>query len=248
MGKGTKINYELLSKTLKIYDERKLLHGVSKHRCVYKFGVAAEDWRPYEGEISQAGKRPVPNQATWPQSRFYEESNAMTNLQQPTTLFTLTPLDKGATEFSELKVLSDNSRIIKTNDFIANAGISNIPESEKEKPKIGPQSTSTESVIKTELNEEEDVKSKISPMKNASPVTKSESNGLEIACNLTLPNIKTENAILKFDGGFCLELDRSLFKSFETTVKKEVPSAEGKPKIRTTIIHKDKSNPFKFKR
>ena len=81
--KGTQINYDLLSKTLRIYDERKIMHGVSKHRCVYKFGTNAEGWRPYEGEISRAGKRPVPNQATWPQSRFYEESNTMLNLGQP---------------------------------------------------------------------------------------------------------------------------------------------------------------------
>jgi len=242
--KGTKINYELLSKTLKIYDERKLLHGVSKHRCVYKFGDNAEDWRPYEGEISRAGKRPVPNQATWPHSRFYQESN----IHQPTTLFTLTPLDKGATELSELKVLSDNSSIVKTKDSIANVGMSNPSEPEKEKPKIGPHLTATESVIKSELADEDDVKFKINPIKVSSPITKSDSKGMEIACKLTLPNIKTENAILKFDGGFCLELDRSFFKSFETTVKKDSSAVDSKPKIRTSIIHKDKSNPFKFKR
>jgi len=242
--KGTKINYELLSKTLKIYDERKLLHGVPKHRCVYKFGENAEDWRPYEGEISRAGKRPVPNQATWPHSRFYQESN----IHQPTTLFTLTPLDKGATELSELKVLSDNSSIVKTKDSMANVGVPNPPEPEKEKPKIKPPLTATESVIKSELADDDDVKFKINPIKASSPLTSSDSKGMEIACKLTLPTIKTENAILKFDGGFCLELDRSFFKSFETTVKKDPSAVDSKPKIRTSIIHKDKSNPFKFKR
>ena len=245
--KGSPINYELLSKTLKVYDEKKLLHGVSKHRCVYKFGVNAEDWRPYEGEISRAGKRPVPNQATWPQSRFYDESNTIASLVQPTTLFTLTPLDKGATELSEMKVLSDNSRIVKTNDFLANTGVFNLPDSEKEKPASGQKSITT--VIKNEFDNNEEVKQNIDNIQVLGQMQdKSENDGLEIACNLTLPKSKYEKAVLKFDGGFCLELDRSLFKSFETTVKKDMSIFVKKPKIRTTIIHKDKSNPFKFKR
>ena len=74
--KGTPINYELLCKKLRIYDERKLLHGVS--RCVYQFGVNAENWKPHEGEISMFGQRPVPYQAAWPQSRYYEEPMSST--------------------------------------------------------------------------------------------------------------------------------------------------------------------------
>merc|ERR1712106_823084 len=166
-----------------------------------------------------------------------------------TTLFTLTPLEQGATELSELKVLSDNSRIIKKNDFIANTGVSSLPDCEKEKHPIGQQLTVAENVIKNELEDEEELKYDINQTQLPGPVVnKSERSGLEIACNLSLPNAKHEKAILKFDGGFCLELDRSLFKRFGTRVKKDMPSVENKPKIRTTIVHKDKSDPFKFKR
>ena len=34
--KAVPINYDLLTKTLKVYDEQRLLHSVSHHRCVYK--------------------------------------------------------------------------------------------------------------------------------------------------------------------------------------------------------------------
>ena len=69
--KKTEISYDLLTKTLKIYDDRKILHGVYNHRCVYKFGQNATDWRPKENEIIFIGKKPVPSQASWPTSRFY---------------------------------------------------------------------------------------------------------------------------------------------------------------------------------
>ena len=151
----------------------------------------------------------------------------------------------GATELSELKVLSDNSRIIKTNDVI----VSTPPDCEKQKHPIGQQMTAAETAIKNELEEEDKVKFDLNQIQLPGPLAnRSERSGLEIACNLTLPNAKHEKAILKFDGGFCLELDRSLFKRFETRVKKDMPSVENKPKIRTTIVHKDKSDPFKFKR
>ena len=58
--KRTEISYDLLTKTLKMYDDRKILHGVYNHRCVYKFGQNATDWRPKENEIIYIGKKPVP--------------------------------------------------------------------------------------------------------------------------------------------------------------------------------------------
>ena len=61
------------------------------------------------------GKHHFPNQATWPQSRFYKEFNTA-HLKLPaspaspaspsvTTLFTLRPLDSTATSISEMKVM-----------------------------------------------------------------------------------------------------------------------------------------------
>eukprot|EP00092_Neocalanus_flemingeri_P014244 GFUD01015364.1.p1 GENE.GFUD01015364.1~~GFUD01015364.1.p1 ORF type:complete len:1050 (-),score=269.28 GFUD01015364.1:283-3432(-) len=235
--KRTQISYELLTKTLKIYDERKFLHSVSNYRCVYKFGVNCVDWKPHEGEISRAGKRPVPNQATWPQSRFYAEFNQNPIIIEPTTLFTLRPLDKSATQLSEMKFLSDNSRIVKTNNPLGNIAENNKSYTNTEEPNFAAIS------IKTEADDDEkDIMNQIHVLDQKKMTKKIENKeGMEIDCKLTLPNSKNENAILKFDGGFCLELDRSLFKSFETTVRGDMPVLDYKPRIRTTIVHKDKS-------
>jgi len=240
----TPINYELLTKTLKLYDQRNILHSVSKHRCVYKFGGNSADWKPHESEISRAGKRPVPNQATWPFSRFYGDFNPKSTIAEPTTLFTLRPLDTGTSQFSELKVLSDNSRIVKTNDSPASIGSSGseIVNHHAVEDVLG-----SEILIKTELHDEDDHKLNVSVKKEVVKKTEN-SNGMEISCKLTLPTSKNEKAILKLDGGFCLELDRSLFERFETTSKKDMPVLDYKPRIRTTIVHKDKSRPFKSAR
>ena len=66
------------------------------------------------------GKRFFPNQETWPRSRFYNDFNKSPTLlttmprtnpapvvtlgASVTTLFTITPLDSSATNFSEMKV------------------------------------------------------------------------------------------------------------------------------------------------
>jgi len=244
--KQTPINYELLTKTLKIYDQRNLLHSVSKHRCVYKFGANAANWSPHESEISRAGKRPVPNQATWPYSRFYGDFNPKPTVAEPTTLFTLRPLTgaQDANQFSELKVLSDNSRIVKTNDSPGRIGSSSSDIIDHPKVEVA---LGSNELVKTELKNEDDEKFDVSVNKEF--VKKTENiSGLEISCKLTLPSSKNEKAILTLDGGFCLELERSLFENFETTSKKDMPVLDYKPRIRTTIVHKDKSRPFKSAR
>merc|ERR1711971_717646 len=88
-------------------------------------------WKPEAHEITGGGKHHFSNQATWPQSRFYKEFNTahFKTVTAPspvtpvtpasdagvTTLFTLRPLDNTATSISEMKVMSDNSSIVKTN-------------------------------------------------------------------------------------------------------------------------------------
>ena len=111
--KSTSINYDLWVKTMKLYDERGFLHSLEGHRCVYKFGLNATQWKPLIGEVITAGKRHFPNQATWPTSRFYSEFNTTDGV---TTLFTLRPLDTTMTSMSEMKVMSDNSSIVIPND------------------------------------------------------------------------------------------------------------------------------------
>ena len=50
------------------------------------------------------------------------------------------------------------------------------------------------------------------------------------------------------DDGFCIELDRSLFKSYVAAKSgKSVPVLDNKLMIRTNLVHKDKSDPFKIK-
>ena len=72
-------------------------------------------------------------------------------------------------------------------------------------------------------------------------------NRLEITCSFTLPSSEDEKAILILDGGFRIELDQSLFKSYEA-VRRNMPVLENKPKIRINIVHKDKSDSFKRKK
>ena len=95
----------------------------------------------------------------------------------------------GATELSELKVLSDNSRIIKTNDVI----VSTPPDCEKQKHPIGQQMTAAETAIKNDLVGEDKVKFDLNQIQLPGPLAnRSERSELYIACNLTLPHAKHE--------------------------------------------------------
>ena len=50
--RGTEINYDLFSKTVRFYDEKGFLHPVEGMRCVYRFGRSALGWRPDTHEIT----------------------------------------------------------------------------------------------------------------------------------------------------------------------------------------------------
>ena len=50
--RGTVINYDLFSKTVKLYDESGYLHPVEGMRCVYRFGRNAMGWKPEAHEIT----------------------------------------------------------------------------------------------------------------------------------------------------------------------------------------------------
>ena len=49
--KSSTINYDLWTKTVKLYDDKGFLHSVDGRRCVYKFGVNATDWKPFSHEV-----------------------------------------------------------------------------------------------------------------------------------------------------------------------------------------------------
>ena len=89
--------------------------------------------------------------------------------------------------------------MIKTNDFSPNQ------DPEKESPPADLQLITTEKVIKLECNEYEEVKPNTNQIQ-VSDQKLNKSNRLEIPCSLTLPRSEDEKAILKLDGGFCIEL------------------------------------------
>ena len=50
--RGSVMNYDLFSKTVKLYDEKGFLHSVEGMRCVYRFGQNALGWKPEPHEIT----------------------------------------------------------------------------------------------------------------------------------------------------------------------------------------------------
>merc|ERR1719336_1173425 len=222
--KKTEISYDLLTKTLKIYDDRKILHGVYNHRCVYKFGQNATDWRPKEKEIIFIGKKPVPSQASWPTSRFYRELDrpnlstiketvAQTlgvnqpktplSVPPPTTLFTLRPLDNTSTPMEEMKVMSDNSRIIRTNQYSTTlppiAKPSTTSPTNNQAPLTLKSCTQAMAEIKIEtLNDEVKEEKDDVVLDEDKEVVKED---LEVNCKLILPRNVEAPAVLTLPGG-----------------------------------------------
>lgn len=263
--KRTEISYDLLTKTLKMYDDRKILHGVYNHRCVYKFGQNATDWRPKENEIIYIGKKPVPSQASWPNSRFYRELDppsvssiketvAQTlgvtplSVPQPTTLFTLRPLDTSSTPMEEMKVMSDNSRIIRTNQFsttlpplpkptIASPIANHAPLTMKS-------CTQALAEIKIEtLNDEvKDEKAEVA-LNGDKESVKEEVADLEVNCKLILPRNNDAPAILNLPGGVKINLNRSLFKDLENNMA--LKNIINDKNLKTTIVPRDRSQAFR---
>ena len=250
----TEISYDLLTKTLKIYDERKFLHAVYNHRCVYKFGENATDWRPSDHEIIQIGKKPVPNQATWHSSRFYGELDTLPCITlpamsavSPTTLFTLRPLDPSSTKLSEMTVMTDNSKIIKTNHFSTKMppvalSASSLPS--KPEPSTTPLTikscTEAMAVIKIEGFDNDEIKEikQEKKQKQVNPPEKADRD-LELECKLILPKLLEAQAVLTLPGGFKVNLERSIFKDLEAFMAlKNLPYGKN---VKTTIIPKDQT-------
>merc|ERR1711923_644885 len=206
--KKTNINYDVWVKTLKLYDERGYIHSLEGHRCVYKFGVNATQWKPLSEEVILAGKRHFPNQATWPNSKLYSEFNtkAVDSTLGVTTLFTLRPLDTTMTSMSELKVMSDNSSIVIPSDSRKNI-IYSGPKTPIKRIKL---TKSKDSEGNSENKAEETQTSQTSP---------SAAHSLEVDCKLTLPVSPDQKAVLTFPNGDCLKLDRSLFSLVEKKIK-----------------------------
>ena len=263
--KRTEISYDLLTKTLKMYDDRRILHGVYNHRCVYKFGQNATDWRPKENEIIYIGKKPVPSQASWPTSRFYRELDPpsvssiketvaqtlgvapLSVPQQPTTLFTLRPLDTSSTPMEEMKVMSDNSRIIRTNHF--STTLPPLPKPTMTSPTGNHAPLTLKSCtqalaeIKIEtLNDVKDEKAEVVLDGGKEPV-KEEGTDLEVNCKLILPRNIDAPAILTLPGGVKINLSRSLFKDLESNMA--LKNIINDRNLKTTIVPRDRSQTFK---
>ena len=192
--------------------------------------------------IEGGSKRLFPNQATWPSSRFYPEFHPPGPSSAPsvpapapapappsvTTLFTLRPLDNTATSISEMKVMSDNSRIVKTNrrpgagDNTLLAPLPKLtPISEAVRSKDSPHSSLTSSydqpARKTDAHEPD----------------------MQVNCKLLFPKGLGDKAILTFDNGQSVQLDRSLFQHVENPVK--MFHVNNQPRIKTTIVNRDKT-------
>ena len=239
--KSTTINYDLWVKTVKLYDERRILHSLEGHRCVYKFGVKASQWKPLTGEVIMAGKRHFPNQATWPVSRFYSEFNTAAITQQGpgksedgsnnagvTTLFTLRPLDTSLTSMSELKVMSDNSSILIPSDSRKNI-IYSGPKTPIKRIKL---TESKGSEGNSENKAEETQTSQTGP---------SAAHSLEVDCKLTLPVSPDQKAVLTFPNGDCLKLDRSLFSLVEKKIKKVDGSQQVRNIMKNNAVNEEKT-------
>ena len=189
------------------------------------------------------GKRFFPNQATWPQSRFYNDflkpSTSGTYRSSPqttattvttattdvTTLFTITPLDSSATNFSEMKVIelelfeeaelnifiqvmSDNSRIVKPN-ATRNKSVF-IPKKIKSPfyAKKSPNFFGNPSIL--ERRKETLPKLVIQPPENQL---------IETNCKIIFPKNSCGKVELKFETGKCLQLDRKLFSTVEPDLR-----------------------------
>ena len=227
--KSTSINYDLWVKTMKLYDERGFIHSLEGHRCVYRFGVNAKQWKPLIGEVTMAGKRHFPNQATWPASRFYSEFN--TSSVDPTsgvtTLFTLRPLDSTMTSMSELKVMSDNSSIVIPNDSRKNI-IYSSPKTPVKRIKL----TKTNGFYENQLDKSNNADGSGVP---GTSRTESSGNLMELDCKLFLPSSSEQKAVLKFPSGVSIQLDRSLFSNME----KEITTSQDE--ARKILMQKRKS-------
>ena len=270
--KKTEISYDLLTKTLKIYDDRKILHGVYNHRCVYKFGQNATDWRPKENEIIFIGKKPVPSQASWPTSRFYREldrpnlstiketvaqtlgvNQPKTQLSgpPPTTLFTLRPLDNTSTPMEEMKVMSDNSRIIRTNQYSTTlppiAKPPTTSPTNNQAPLTLKSCTQAMAEIKIEtLNDEVKEEKDDVVLDEDKEVVKEEAADLEVNCKLILPRNVEAPAVLTLPGGVKINLSRGLFKDLESNMA--LKNIVNDKNLKTTIIPRDRSQAFKTSR
>merc|ERR1711962_1212483 len=217
--KKTDINYDLLTKSIKIYDEKKVLHAVYNHRCVYKFGQNASDWKPSDLEIILICRKPVPNPATWHTSRFYgdlehsssslpsttttTETSSSSPVSAPTTLFTLTPLDSSSTQLSEMKVMSDHSRIITTNNFSATLPSGSVSLSPPP-PSLSVKScTDAMAEIKIEsiADEVTDEKIETKNIEHMEDLLQPKVEDIEVDCSLILPHQSDLKAVLRLPGG-----------------------------------------------
>merc|ERR1712223_1247297 len=259
-------------KTLKIYDDRKILHGVYNHRCVYKFGQNATDWRPKENEIIFIGKKPVPSQASWPTSRFYRELDrpnlstiketvaqtlgvnqpkTQLSVPPPTTLFTLRPLDNTSTPMEEMKVMSDNSRIIRTNQYSTTlppiAKPSTTSPTNNQAPLTLKSCTQAMAEIKIEtLNDEVKEEKDEVVLDEDKEVVKEEPADLEVNCKLILPRNVEAPAVLALPGGVKINLSRGLFKDLESNLA--LKNIVNDKNLKTTIIPRDGGQAFKTSR
>ena len=150
----------------------------------------------------------------------------------PTTLFTLKPLDKTATSFSEMKVMSDNSRIVTTDTTSSLAsttsdvsiGSSYFPVEQTISRIFGPNQTTSSS---KDMTPQTDSLAPLSPAKlsnfNQSRTTKKikdEDGEMEVSCMLTFPNKGNAGQVqLKFENGQMIALDKSFFIEIETKLK-----------------------------
>ena len=145
--------------------------------------------------------------------------------------------------------MSDNSRIVKTNTTIASNVI--LPSKSHILPKLTP-INSLRNVRKvppsnlvthyTPTTQAPSFPTRL-PKSNPKPIVdlETENEAIEVNCKIMFPKHQTNPAILKFDNGLIMELDRALFSAVEKKVK--ISQRNNLPKVSSTFLPL-KDNPF----
>merc|ERR1712110_120642 len=170
------------------------------------------------------------------------------SLPQPTTLFTLRPLDTSSTPMEEMKVMSDNSRIIRTNQF--STTLPPLPKPTMASPTANHAPLTMKSCtqalaeIKIEtLNDKVKVEKAEVVLDGGKEPVKEEGADLEVNCKLILPRNVEAPAVLTLPGGVKINLSRSLFKDLESNMA--LKNIINDRNLKTTIVPRDRSQAFK---
>lgn len=144
-----------------------------------------------------------------------------------------------------MKVMSDHSRIITTNNFSATLPSGSVSLSPPP-PSLSVKScTDAMAEIKIEsiADEVTDEKIETKNIEHMEDLLQPKVEDIEVDCSLILPHQSDLKAVLRLPGGFNIHLDRSLFKDVESSQAfKNIYSGKN---VKTTIVPRDRSLSFR---